>query len=270
MVRGLTAAATSLVLLACGSGAPAAEAPDDGLFLPESSGPVPVVVLVPGGGWTSADPTGLVPLARALAEGGVVAATTTYRTASDGAVFPTPVEDVLCAATEVVARAADHGRVGGPLVLVGHSAGAQLAVVAALRGDDLGGRCSVETDAVVGLAGAYDVTALPDLAIALFGVPQEDDPALWATGDPLRAASERPELPVLLVHGDADGVVPPSMTQALARALRHGGHVVDVVALPSEDHMSVFTPQVVAPTLLTWLAALPARAAQPTATSSSG
>ncbi len=262
MDRRLPAAALSLLLLlSCGDGQ-REDVSGTQLFLPSAQGAVPVVVLVPGGAWTLADPSGLVPLARALADGGVLAATTTYRTASDGVVFPAPVEDVVCAAAEVVDRAVGQGMGGGPLVLVGHSAGAQLAVVAALRGPELVTRCRVELDGVVGLAGAYDVTALPELATALFGVPPEEDPVLWASGDPLEAASERPDVPALLLHGGADGVVPESMSERLADALRRGGHRVELGLVPGEDHDSVYSPRVAAERLLTWVRAL--RDAEPT------
>ncbi len=143
-------------------------------------------------------------------------------------------------------------------------------MLAALRGD-LAGRCDLAPDAVVGLAGAYDVTALPDVAQALSGVPQARDPELWASGNPLEAATERPELPVLLLHGDADDVVPPAMTNDLAVALRDGGHSVDVVVLPGEDHTSVYSPEAVAQPLLRWLRTLPREPApHATATSSNG
>ncbi|MFZ0157882.1 MAG: hypothetical protein WAL50_02540, partial [Kineosporiaceae bacterium] len=47
------------------------------LHLPTGAATAPVVVLVPGGAWVSADPSGLTPLARALAAGGIVAVTMT-------------------------------------------------------------------------------------------------------------------------------------------------------------------------------------------------
>lgn len=253
------------LLVACG-GAPEveveeAEPRDERIFLPDREGPVPVVVLVPGGGWSTADPSGLVPLAEVLSAAGNVAVTTTYRTARTQAYFPVPVADVLCAAASAVAGAADAGREGGPLVLVGHSAGAQLAVLAALRPDALAGECehpAVVPDAVVGLAGAYDVRALERLSRGLFGSSPEQDPAAWREGDVGTWAAERPELPVLLVHGDLDAVVPPAMSGRLHDQLRAGGHPVDLELLPGVDHLEVYDADVVGPTLVAWVRRLPA------------
>ena len=250
------------LLVACGGspGVEVAAARGDRVFLPDHEGPVPVVVLVPGGGWSTADPTGLVPLAEALAEAGNVAVTTTYRTAGTQTYYPVPVADVLCAAASAVSRAADAGHEGGPLVLVGHSAGAQLAVLAALRPDVHAGECehpAVVPDAVVGLAGAYDVRALERISRDLFGSSPEQDPGAWREGDVGTWAAERPEVPVLLVHGYLDDVVPPSMSRRLHDQLRSGGHPVELVSLPGVDHLDVFEADVVGPTLLEWVERLP-------------
>ena len=55
-----------------------------------------LVVLVPGGGWVSADPAGLTGLTAWLSEQGAAVVTSTYRTAPDGAHFPVPVQDIAC------------------------------------------------------------------------------------------------------------------------------------------------------------------------------
>lgn len=257
-----------LATTACGSPSSPAPVPAAELFLPSRSGAVPVVVLVPGGGWRSADPGGLVPLAKALAEAGYVAATVTYRAADAGEHFPTPVEDVLCAAASAVAQAAAAGRRGGPLVLVGHSAGGQLALLAALRPAAFRSSCpspDVTPDGVVGLAGAYDTHALGDLAVDLFGVPEAQDPGRWHEGDALAWVGERPSLPVLLLHGAADELVPVAMTERLGRALATAGHPVRTEVVAGADHGEVYRPEIIGTLLLDWLAQLrPARPGEAT------
>ena len=206
---------------------------------------LPVVVLVPGGGWTSADPTGMVPLARTLAGDGVATATTTYRTSSDQAFFPTPVQDVVCAVDAVVARIREVGHEVGPVVVVGHSAGAQLAALAALVGDRYHEGCpsqAVRPDGLVGLAGPYDVEMAASIAQNLFAETPEADPESWTAGNPVRQAGERPDLPVLLVHRGSDTVVPLLFSQDFADALRAGGHPVQLQVLPGLDHQDVYQP----------------------------
>lgn len=224
--------------------------------MPATSGPVPIVVLVPGGSWTAADPAGLLPLARALSAAGYVAATTTYRTADEHAYFPIPVEDVLCAAAHAATVAARAGHGGGPVILVGHSAGAPLAVLAALRPGSFRGGCTdppVTPSGAVGLAGAYDLPALGGVADSLMGAPQQTAPGRWREADVFRWVDARPVLPLLLVHGAADDLVPPAVTRRLGDALTGAGHRVRVEMVAGAGHQDVYRPAVVATLMLDWL-----------------
>ena len=106
---------------------------DATLVLPtEPAGGVPLVVLVPGGGWASADPSGLAPLAHDLASRGAAVVMLTYRTAADAAFFPVPVHDVACGVGYAAGVLHAEGVQGSPVVIVGHSAGAHLAALVAL------------------------------------------------------------------------------------------------------------------------------------------
>ncbi len=123
------------------------------------SSPVPIVLLVPGGGWLTADRTGLAPLAADLADAGFVAVNSTYRAGSAGAVFPEPVQDVACATGFAVQEARAAGLEPGPLVALGHSAGGHLAALAALEASAPAGPCPYPLPGVtglIGLAGVYD------------------------------------------------------------------------------------------------------------------
>jgi len=73
--------------------------------VPEGVDRAPVVVMVPGGSWASADPTGYAGLAESLADVGIVAVPVTIRAGQDGVTYPVPVEDVLCALADGAATA---------------------------------------------------------------------------------------------------------------------------------------------------------------------
>ena len=227
------------------------------LFLPGAgehvSTPVPLVVLVPGGGWISADPAGLVPLAEDLQERGTAVATVTYRTAADGAYFPLPVQDITCDVAYVAAQVGERGTEVSEVVLVGHSAGAQLAALVAL-GQDADAECSdalVPVDRFVGIAGPYDVSQAPPAAL-LFG-PERSGTDQWAEGNPLTYADSRPQVPVLLLHGHLDAVVPIAFTEQFAAALEAGGHEVTTRYVDEADHQSIFGATMVGPLLAEWL-----------------
>ena len=218
------------------------------VYLPTDPVGASVVVLVPGGTWQSADRTGLGPLADALADRGIVAVTATYRTGTDESRFPVPVEDIVCAVGFAQARANEVGA-SGPLVLLGHSAGAHLAAVAALVPERFQGQCSsapAAPDALVGLAGPYDVESSADVAWPLIGSTPEEDPKAWEEANPLTWAASRTELPVLLAHGDADDVVPLELTNQFVDALRDEGHEVRMELVPDADHDAIYGAQMAA------------------------
>jgi acetyl esterase/lipase len=226
--------------------------------LPKGVRSAPVVVMIPGGAWRGADPTGLQPLAAALADRGVAAVPVHIRTAGDGVVFPVPVEDVLCALADGVATARAAGIEPTRVALLGHSSGAHLASVATLDPEQFAPHCEdplVTADAFVGLAGPYDIRTFADAASALFRVGAA--PAEWDVANPVLLASRHPDSPVLLLHGDADEVVPVSYGTDFAAALTTAGHPTTLRVLPGEDHDTIYDARVVGPTIAEWLTSLP-------------
>ncbi len=216
---------------------------------------VPLVVLVPGGGWVSADPTGLVPLAEALADAGAIAATITYRTATDDVFFPVPAQDVACAVAHATAVARSSGHDPGEVIVLGHSSGAQLGVLTALRPLDFSSDCedpAVIPDRFIGLAGPYDVVQAQRFAVDLFG-PGNTDTNAWTDGNPIDHADQQPELDVLLIHGTGDRTVPIEFTEAFAEALTDGGHATDTIYPDGIDHHTVYSAEIAAPLITSWL-----------------
>lgn len=225
------------------------------LFAPASGDPTAILVMVPGGAWLTADPTGLHPLAEHLADVGITVLAARVRAAEDGVTYPTPVSDVVCALAYVAAREGGDETDPVPTVVLGHSSGAHLAALAALT-PDVAEECTdpiVTPDGLVGLAGPYDVSAIPDLAHPFFGTDPEEDPETWRRGNPLRVSASMPQLPVLLVHGESDDVVPASFTREFALALESGGHQVATTMIPGADHVSIYTPEVVGEIVTEWV-----------------
>lgn len=232
------------------------------LFMPDHVTRAPLVVLVPGGGWTDADRTGLRPLADRLASDGIVAVTVTYRAANDHVRFPVPVADIECAVDYAAERARQAGVTPSRVLLLGHSAGAHLAMLAALTGTRFRQSCaypSVQVDGVIGLAGPYDISTLRSLAQPLFGASAAEDPTAWRDGNPVTWVNQRPQLPVLLAHGSADDTVSPTATTSFADLLRAAGHPVTVEIVAGADHGSIYRPRVIADRLLSWIRTLPRR-----------
>ena len=234
------------------------------LFLPTGtarSAP-PLVVLVPGGSWTSHDNSGFVPLAQTLADAGFVVVNTSYRAGNEGQIFPVPAQDVQCAIAYAARAATDAGVGGGPVVVVGHSAGGHLAALAAVSGTRLDAECSDPRPRIagfVGLGGVYDTAAFEPYLTSFFGSPRQDNPALWASGDPIAyvAAGAAPkQLEVLLLAGEKDFDVPVTQAQAFDTALRKAKVPVTLTVVAGANHGDLITPDAAAAPIIAFTKSL--------------
>ena len=219
-----------------------------------------VVVLVPGGGWQTADPTGLLPLAARLARRGSLAVAVSYRAAEDGVRFPAPAEDIACAVSWAAALGERELPEVRHLVVLGHSAGGHLGSLVALGavGPRACRSAPVSPDAFVGLAGVYDVGQLADAVMPLFDTMPDEDAARWRAGDPVRQAASAPDgLRALLLHGSDDSTVPMAQSQGFRDALAAAGVQVELTPVDGADHMDLFTAPVAAGPVADWLDTLP-------------
>lgn len=200
------------------------------------------VLLVHGGFWRAEkNSESLWPAVSALAEEHGTVGSIEYRTADAGGAWPICRNDVI-AAVRAVWQQSDV--TSGETVLVGHSAGGQLALTAAAELPQL--------RAVVGAAAVSDlVAAAPDrlgddAVTVLFGGAQ-------ASPDQLAAASpwhlQPPPCRVELIHGTADQAVPVDYSRRLAA--RWSDADVHLSVIEGARHMHLVNPQRPAWTTLT-------------------
>lgn len=226
---------------------------DTGVGVPEGEGTFPAVVLVHGGGWVVGSPATMSALADYMNLQGYLTVNTAYRLSINSPGFPGAVEDVSCA----VARAANHPRSNGEVTVIGHSAGAHIGAIVALAADSYDDRCEPPDSGspvrFIGLAGPYDIERVGGIVVAFFGVDQEADPGLWSSGNPMNLVDDDTDLEVLLIHGDADGVVPVDFSESFATNLEAGGVTVELAILPGVNHSRVTSPQVVGDLIVDWI-----------------
>ena len=218
------------------------------LYRPAERGdtPLPVVVAIRGGGWKRGDKEGFGPMAAALAKRGLAAVSIEYR-ASGEALFPAAVQDVKAAIRWVRADADAHGLDPGAVGAIGGSAGAHLAVYASLTHDDPqfegeGGHPEMSSalSAVVGMATPADfeeigVRGASDAVPSFLGVTIKDGPELWRRASPVRHV-ESSSPPALLIHSEADTVVPFGHSVRLAQRYGEAGVAVELVLIPEAPH----------------------------------
>ena len=221
--------------------------------VPEGEGPFPSVVLVHGGGWVGGSPELMTDLARFLTDAGYLTVNTAYTLSNGIAGFPVAVDDVACA----VRNAADHPDSDGSVAVMGHSAGAHLAALAALDVGVYGQGCEVTEptipDRLVGLAGPYDVARVGPLIVPFFGVPPNEDPALWQAGNPLNQVASNPDLSSLIMHGEEDGLIDLSFATDFAEALTEAGSEALVEVVEGARHTEMQDPDVVGDLILAWM-----------------
>jgi acetyl esterase/lipase len=202
---------------------------------PPARTPLPVVVFIHGGGWSSGDPHDYRFMARALAPQGYAVVLAGYRLYPH-ARFPAMLEDGAGALRWVADHMAALGGDPGRVVLMGHSAGAYNAVMLGLDRRWLAhkGLAADTLRGVIGLAGPYDFYPFDtDSTINTFGKtadPEETQPVVFARGD---------APPLLLIHGTADTRVRPRNSVELARTLTRAGAATHAVLLKDVTHEGV-------------------------------
>lgn len=202
------------------------------VIVPDRPGPHPVLVFIHGGGWHSGTPGNYRFVGRRFARAGYAVVLVGYRLNGEG-IYPRMLEDSAAALAWVRANAASFGGDPGPVILMGHSAGAYNAVMLALERQWLG-RAGVPegfVKGVVGLSGPYDFHPFTsDSARKAFG--HVADPAITQPINFVRGDAP----PMLLVTGDTDVTVKPRNSRVLAKALTAAGASAQLVELGQVDH----------------------------------
>lgn len=194
-----------------------------------SSEPLPVFLFVHGGSWRSGDPDDYNFIARSLAPEGFVVVLAGYRLGADGR-YPAMLEDTAAALIETARLAPQYGGDPARIVIAGHSAGAYNVVQVALETKWLAGS-GVFPSGVVGLAGPYDFHPFDSdstrTSFGAVGAGAESQPVNHVRAD---------APPMLLVHGEADTLVKPRNSRALAAALEQAGAPVRTLFYDNFDH----------------------------------
>jgi acetyl esterase/lipase len=196
------------------------------------------VVLLHGGYWRGALTSALMePIARDLAGRGWTVVNVEYRRVDAGGGWPLPREDAS-AACRWVAEQVAAGGLTAPVVLIGHSVGGQLALLAAQA-------APADVAGVIALAPVTDVlqtlrTGLgEDAAVAvLAGAADPESTAVDAS--PL--AHLPVGVPVVVIHGRDDVRVPIEHSLRFADAARRAGDDIRLHALDALEHRAAIDP----------------------------
>lgn len=216
-----------------------------------AAAPRPVVVFFYGGGWEEGD-KGLYPfLAAALTGRGFVTVIPDYRVYPEVR-FPAFIEDAALASRWVSQHIAEYGGDPNRVVLMGHSAGAQIAAMLTFNArylETVGLEPRRDVRGLVGLAGPYDFLPLHSAVLKQIFGPES---GLAAT-QPINFV-EPGAPPAFLATGSGDQSVDPGNSARLAARIREHGGAATVRFYPRLDHRTIigaFSPplRVLAPVL---------------------
>lgn len=194
--------------------------------------PMPVMVFIHGGSWSSGNPDSYGFVARNFAERGFLTVIAGYRLYPQ-VKYPAMLED---AAAAVAWARRNAERLGGDpdrIWIMGHSAGAYNAVSIVLdpRWLETEGVPGRAIAGAIGLAGPYDFHPF-DKESTRNSFGDAADPAATQPINHVR----RDAPPILLLAGEADTTVKPRNTRALATAIDDAGGTIESDIYSGMDH----------------------------------
>lgn len=188
----------------------------------------PLVVLIHGGFWRpDIDRKHTGPMAAALAEAGWTVAAVEYRRVPQRPNLT--ADDIALSLKTLPAKVSGHD---GRVLVAGHSAGGHLSLWAASKRPIPQLHGALALGAVADLQLAHELNLDDGAALAFLGEKPKERPDL----DPKRMPS--PSIATTLVHGDADEVVPLSLSESYVAAHPQ----VRLVRVRGAGHFAVIDP----------------------------
>ncbi len=202
--------------------------------------PEPLVVIIHGGSWSGGTRSDLPALNSYLAARGYVVASTSYRFAPMHR-YPSQTEDIDDAIDFLKTNANRLGIDSTRIVLVGRSAGGQLALMSAYTKRDAAIRGVVAFYAPTDMNWGWEHPSDPrvydsfaTLRNFLGGSPTENA-AIYRAASPLGFAASG-AIPTLLIHGSRDELVASRQSARLDSALRHNRTRSLFIEMPWATH----------------------------------
>ncbi|MBQ8087865.1 MAG: alpha/beta hydrolase [Clostridia bacterium] len=216
------------------------------LILPkqvENRHDLPVIIWFCGGAFSVMDREVWLPTLIDYAKTGYAVACVDYRT-SPQYPFPAPVEDAKAAIRWLRAHAGEYGLDPEHFVAMGESAGGYLACMAALGGSEFDvGENLDQSSSIQGVVNYYGKVDYALCEQYKGSDRRAIEDFLGGNSDPTlpermscRNLVDRESPPMLIIHGDADPLVPLSESEALYEALQRCGVRSELCILKGAGH----------------------------------
>ena len=210
------------------------------VYRPSSAGPHPILVQLYGGAWQRGSPEDNQEAATYFASRGYVVVALDYRHAP-ASTWPAQIQDVRAGLGWVIAHAEEFEGDGGRIAVIGRSAGAQLALVAAYQAGAPLVRAVVSYYGPVDLEEGWRSPPRPDpldvrsILETYLGGPPDVEPMHYRDASPLSHIDRRTP-PTLLVYGARDHIVEARFGRQLNDRLRQQGAPSVYLEIPWAEH----------------------------------
>jgi acetyl esterase/lipase len=213
------------------------------VYAPVELGPWPVVVIYHGGLGTTKE--AMRRLSTAVASYGAVVFVPNWRT-QVSEVLELGAEDAACAIRFARAYADDYGGDPARITGAGHSAGAMIAALMGLIGDEFSGDCLVGEgsgylDGIAAIEGPYDMVAFSKVMYAYDKAP----PEMWVRLSPMFYPAVTPPREGVEYHifiSDLMGAEEQANTAAFYNELVEAGHNASLTVVPGVSHTTFADP----------------------------
>lgn len=208
--------------------------------MPKGKGPHGLAIWIHGGYWRAKyDLEYLGHVCAALTGKGVATANLEYRRVGNaGGGWPGTFADIREGYQFVIQNARRYEFDLGRVVVLGHSAGAQLALC--LAAHEAGVKAAISLAGVVDLQRAYQLHLSNDAVVEFLGGTPAEMGDHYREADPMKLAIHARQW---LVHGSADDIVPPSISKDYVSAKVKAGEDARLVMIPEAGHFEIVDPR---------------------------
>ena len=210
------------------------------LRLPKGTGPHPLAMIVHGGYWRAKYDLGYMGhLCAALTAKGVATVNVEYRRVGNaGGGWPGTFADIRAAYQFLLQNARKYEFDAKRVLVMGHSAGGQLALC--LAAHETGVTAAISLAGVVDLQRAYELHLSNDAVVEFLGGKPAEVGDHYREADPIKLAIGARQW---LVHGASDDVVPPAFSRDYVSAKQKMKEDARLVEIAGAGHFEVVDPR---------------------------
>jgi len=210
------------------------------LYFAHNKSQAPLAINIHGGFWRARyDLAHASHFCAALAAHGMNTINLEYRrVGSPGGGWPLTFEDIRSAYRFLLQNAPQWDFPSAPAVVLGHSAGGQLALCLAAHEESL--KHCVSLAGVLDLRRAWELHLSDDAVVGYLGGTPDQVPEHYREASPGELAISKARQ--LIVHGLSDDIVPAAISRDYAAAKKKRGETLELLLLPQAGHFDLIDP----------------------------